>query len=432
MRRALLGMTMTIWAGSVWAVGSGGYTNQVVDTKALGMGNAFTAVADNPSALFFNPAGLSSLTGTNLSLGVAPHFPDTTYDAAAGGSAQASKSSVWVPNGYFSRSLGENLGFGLGFNAPFGLETHWADTSSLRYVATDSRLKIAQGHFGAGWRALPSLSVGLGGNVSFVDARLSSALNVTGLNFVLPGPFTVAPDGGRTMEGKGYGVGGNVGVLWQPAAEYSLGVNYRTRTNVRVKGQIRLSGLSGNSATAFGGDTYSTDAETSVYLPESFSVGLAYKPTQKITFAMDGERVGYSIVQKTSFDFPSEQNPGRQAILTTGNPTPRDWQTTWNLGTGVDYKASDQLHLRTGYFYYPHVVPEATWDPSTPDASRHGFTLGGSVITGPIQTDLAYNYILFNERTINNTVGASAGATVNGSYKSRPQILSVNLTYHWR
>ena len=38
--------------------------------KAMGMGFAFTAQADDPSAIYFNPAGLTQLKGNNLKLGV--------------------------------------------------------------------------------------------------------------------------------------------------------------------------------------------------------------------------------------------------------------------------------------------------------------------------------------------------------------------------
>src|SRR5512143_3819169 len=37
--------------------------------KAMGMGFAFTAQADDPSAIYFNPAGLTQLDGQNVMVG---------------------------------------------------------------------------------------------------------------------------------------------------------------------------------------------------------------------------------------------------------------------------------------------------------------------------------------------------------------------------
>src|SRR6188472_416504 len=39
------------------------------DAEATGRGNAFTATADNPSAIYYNPAGITQLEGTRALLG---------------------------------------------------------------------------------------------------------------------------------------------------------------------------------------------------------------------------------------------------------------------------------------------------------------------------------------------------------------------------
>src|SRR5689334_21365595 len=52
-----------------WAVGASGLTTQLVGANALGQGNAFAAEADDPSAIYYNPAGLTQLSGTQLTVG---------------------------------------------------------------------------------------------------------------------------------------------------------------------------------------------------------------------------------------------------------------------------------------------------------------------------------------------------------------------------
>src|SRR5512143_442885 len=47
--------------------------------KAMGMGGAYTAIADRPQAIFFNPAGVGQLTGFNVDLGVTMVTPGTSY-----------------------------------------------------------------------------------------------------------------------------------------------------------------------------------------------------------------------------------------------------------------------------------------------------------------------------------------------------------------
>jgi long-chain fatty acid transport protein len=392
------------------------------------MGNAFSAVADDPSTLFFNPAGLANLEHRQISIGVAPHFPNTEYSMPGGGEARESLRSIWVPNAYVGVPLVSDFSLGFGVNSPFGLETHWPDSTPFKYVATDSRLRVVEGHAGLGCEINPGLLVGFAVTVIRADARLSSALNVTGVN------GAPSPDGGRTLSGDGVGLGGNFGILWSPQKEVQLALAYRTRAHVRLEGNLKLSGLSGLSASpfVFGGTEYQTPIETTLDLPESLTFGIALRPFDRWLFSADVERVGYNVVQKNSIDYASESSPTILTILNAGgNPIPRDWRTTWNFGAGVSCRATKRLDLMGGYFYYPHVIPNRTWDPSTPDASRHGVTAGVGIQAGPVRLDLAYNIIFFMTRDISNTVGNAIGGSVNGSYRSRPEILSINLSQTW-
>src|SRR5476649_2035246 len=78
----------------VWGVGSSGFSTQFVGAKALGQGNAFVAEADDPSAVYFNPAGMSQLQGTQLSVGAAGLLPFTD------------RSGAGVPDDSMKRELG--------------------------------------------------------------------------------------------------------------------------------------------------------------------------------------------------------------------------------------------------------------------------------------------------------------------------------------
>jgi hypothetical protein len=66
-------------------------TMEVVGTRALGMGGAFVAVADDPSAVYWNPAGLPRMGVINLGLEwqsfETGHDTPTYLDPAAGGSS---------------------------------------------------------------------------------------------------------------------------------------------------------------------------------------------------------------------------------------------------------------------------------------------------------------------------------------------------------
>src|SRR5687768_14058729 len=61
MRRAFtVTSAFLFFIGAVTAQASAQTSFEVVGSRALGMGGAFVAVADDPSAAFWNPAGLAS------------------------------------------------------------------------------------------------------------------------------------------------------------------------------------------------------------------------------------------------------------------------------------------------------------------------------------------------------------------------------------
>jgi len=126
MRIALGFILVFIYSPLSWGVGSAGFTNQIVGAKAFGMGNAFVALADDPSAVFFNPAGLTQLNKPSVSLGLAPILPETDYDDGKGTTLSAKPIAPVVPYFYATLPLWEGRGAaGFGFNTPFGLETRW-------------------------------------------------------------------------------------------------------------------------------------------------------------------------------------------------------------------------------------------------------------------------------------------------------------------
>lgn len=431
MKRFFGCLAASLLSTGAWAVGSGGYTNQVVGAKALSMGNAFSAVADDATALFFNPAGLSRLNGQSVTLGVGPTYSKTTYHSGSSASESTNNDTALVPNAYYSKRLNGSLGIGVGLFSPFGLETHWSQNGQFRYVATDSRLHIGQLAAGVGYQATPWLSFGAAGLYTQVRARLQSQINLTALNTALNGgTLVVSADGKKTLEGDGGAFGYGAGVLVGEADNYCLGISYRSSVHVDVEGDTTLEDLNNQSEGLFGGPTYRTGTKTRVVLPDSLTIGVASRPTPKLLLSADAELVGYHRVDETAFTF-NETDPSRSAILNTDNPINRSWKDTWNFGFGVSYKLNDNIEPRLGYFHYPQAIPNATWEPSTPESKRDGVTAGFGYLTGPVRLDLAYNLLLVRDRTINNDVGATSQSSVDGEYSSTGHIFGVNITYSW-
>ena len=61
------------------------------DPQATARGNAFAATADNPSALYYNPAGITQLEGHHISLGLYGITYEARYTSAATGARSFTK-----------------------------------------------------------------------------------------------------------------------------------------------------------------------------------------------------------------------------------------------------------------------------------------------------------------------------------------------------
>lgn len=417
-------MGMAVSAG---AVGSGGFSNQVVGTKALGMGNAFAAVADDPSTVFFNPAGVSFLESREASLGLAPHFPDFEYTPDNGSKVNARHNIPLVPNAYIAGPLaGSRWAWGLGLNSPYGLETHWDENGPLRYAATNSTLRFIQLNPVASYRVMDTLSVAGGVAVARVDAKLESRLNVSYLSASLGYP-SLDPDGNKTLEGDGWGLGVTAGAIYKPWAEHTFGFTYRSQMAVDLKGSTHLRGLAGASASplVFNGADYSIDTRTRITFPDTLTGGYAWRPG-RWTFASDLEWVRYSTVKETALEYSGESDATRLAVLNTGNPIPRNWKDSWNLSLGADAKLNETWNARGGYLYFASVMPENTWNPFIPENARHAVTLGATARLSDLwRMDMAYAHFFFVKRTTHNNV---ALGSANGTYHTTAPVVSVNIT----
>lgn len=418
-----------------YAVGSGGFMDQVVGARALGAGNAFVAQADDTSAIYFNPAGLIQLPGTQISLGSTFLTVDTEYTSTTGQKDELKDMIHTVPNFYVTHRLqNEKWAAGIGINSPFGLSTEWSKTGQLRYVATKSLLQTININPTVSFQASPKWSIGFGLDYLLVDkVQLERQLNVTAINAAIRAGFSLPPagiysDGGFELEGDGGGWGYNFGLLFKPVTQHQIGLAYRSEINTTLEGKAKLSGLADESAAAFGGSSYETGVKAPFDFPQSILTGYAFKPNDKWIFEFDYEWVGWSENKETALDF-SETDPGRRALLNNGNPTPRSWKDSNNIGLGTNYKFNNVWEVRGGYWFFERVSPNRTFDPAIPENTRNTITLGGSANLSSVTVDLAYNAIFFRDRDVDNTVGSTSGSSVNGTYESFGQLVALNLTY---
>src|SRR5258705_8667609 len=92
------------------------------DAEATARGNAFVATANNPSAIYYNPAGISQLEGLNAQFGVHAISINSEYRSPSGVQSETKFEIQGVPQAYYTYTAKDSaFSYGLGFYAPFGM-----------------------------------------------------------------------------------------------------------------------------------------------------------------------------------------------------------------------------------------------------------------------------------------------------------------------
>lgn len=153
---------------AVWALGTR-IPNQ--DAEAIARGNAFTATADNPSAIYYNPAGITQLDGINAQFGAHVITINSTYNSPSGGTYNSKFAVQPVPEFYLTDTLTNYpLSFGLGMYAPYGLALQWPDNVPFKDAGMQAKLTYITLNPVVAWKVCDTLSIAAG--PTFNDAQI--------------------------------------------------------------------------------------------------------------------------------------------------------------------------------------------------------------------------------------------------------------------
>jgi len=392
--------------------------------KAMGMGFAFTAQADDPSAIYFNPAGLTQLEGNNVMVGVTyvrengGEFSGTTpVDNVSASKSETQKSlNFFIPNAYYTHTdKSTGFAYGVGIFTPFGLGQEYENrnTSIFRNQITKIDLQTLVVNPTVAFKIGNVLSVGAGIDLMYGKAKLEKT------------PWA-PPLGGNLynieLEGDGTAWGYNFGLLLKPSANFRVGANYRSPFTLNIKeGDATLSNISPGAAGFLGGLT-STKANVTIAMPATFALGVAYT-IGKLTVEADADWTFWHSYGNLPITFQDQRPP----VLVSSNAQ-KNWEDVCAFRIGAEYRVTDPLALRVGFVYDPTPVPAATMGPELPDATRLNYMLGVGYKTGAWTIDVAGMYIDKFDRTVNNQNNTTLTG-FNGTWTGNAWLASLDIGY---
>src|SRR4051812_19279312 len=113
------------------------------DAFATARGEAFVATADNPSAIYYNPAGISQLSGQNLRGGIYGIYLDPSYTPPGSSTTFHNQDKLAaVPQLFYTYSQENSpVSAGVGLYSPYGLAVRWPETTGFRTVGRRAALQ---------------------------------------------------------------------------------------------------------------------------------------------------------------------------------------------------------------------------------------------------------------------------------------------------
>ncbi len=395
---------------TVFAQGTSGLYNPVFGARALAQGNAFTARADDASAIQFNPAGLTQLDRPQISAGGSLLYPAVEYHGDGGDEVMHTTINT-LPNFYFaSPIIKDKLAAGLGVTVPYGLQGKWDGDGFSRYLVTDFKLSIINVNPTITYKPLSFLSIGAGFDYYYADSHQESKIPIA----------QGIPDGSRNLDSSGDGFGYNAGILYTITPQQSVGFSFRSKADLNLDGKLKLTDLSIMS-------DFHTRTSTSAQLPEMLSFGYAYKHGERWSIEADVQWTNWSRFDTLNIRLDQPDPSGTSEYQEVWK-----WHNTWSFGLGGEYKLSDALKARGGYTFHESPVSGETLEPSVPQSSRHALFTGLGYGFGKKKNqwiDLAYGIVFYENREVNNTVGDAYGTPIDGHFDILTQIVALNYNY---
>jgi long-subunit fatty acid transport protein len=369
--------------------------------RALGMGGAFIAVADDATAASWNPGGLIQLERPEISAvgEVLTRSEDNTF----GGHREASgKQSVTNGNLNFLSAAypfaltNHNMIVSLNYQHLYDFSRTWNFTYASGSYARGSDVHNVDYRTDGGLYAwslayalqiIPQLSFGFTLNF-WQDGIYQNAWQTASTSTIVhtpPPPLSAMGVTHKVTETNRYSFNGfnaNVGLLWNVTDRLVFGAVLKTPFTAGLKREWVYESKQvqpqSQGESTIRSKTYYED----LTMPMSYGIGLAYRFSDRVTVSADVYRTNWQNFVLT------DAAQTKISPITNGPESDADIGPTTQARLGAEYlfiKPQYTIPVRAGFFYDPAPAK------GHPD-NYFGFSLGSGLGIGRFVFDIAYVY----------------------------------------
>ena len=387
---------------------AGGYQVRLQGQKQTGIGLIGTPFAYGASSIFYNPGNLTFMKENySFSGGISPIFSNALYRASNSDYEARTSNPTGTPFYFYAAGkVDEDLAVGVGVYTPFGSSVKWDEDWNGRYLIQEISLQTIF--------IQPTLSYRINDNFG-IGAGLSIATGSVDLTRALPSPI----NGQFNMSGNTTALGFNVGIYLKPTEKLSIGVDYRSKMNMKIEnGDTKFTDIPQALAANF---PASGNFNAELPLPANLDAGIAWDISEKFTLAAEVNYVFWSAYDSLIIDF----KVNNELLADSRNPRSYKNSLIWRLGG--EYRINDWMTARAGIYYDPTPTDENYFTPETVSLNTLAFTFGLSVKPAKgLSIDLSYLQLngLEDERNYQPD-------NFGGTYVARTYIPGIGVSYNF-
>jgi len=378
-RKTIISLCAIVFcACSLWG---GGWNNTLMGARAIAMGAAFAGLADDASAIYYNPAGLAFQENRfNLTIDGFYVWPTHEYVMPTGTRVE-SQYNASIPQLFLTYQTSERLTIGFGAYVPFaGGGVDWKEDQLG--IPLKSYLGILS--------LTPSISYQ-------VNEQFSIGFNLNYYHSVLEVDTIAETFGRMKAEESGSALTAGLGLMVRPSERASFGLSIRGPAKVKLSGTTSIS----TSVPGFGAVKLNLDSETSFNLPWDFEMGFSYKLSDSLLFTTSAQYTLWSVldkVDKTIKNIPNMDIPSQMSTYDLNVIEELKFDNILILRAGMEYLLPSGLALRGGIGVDRAAAPEETLSINNIDVDK--FTLLGGIgyRTGRMSIDFAFVRAFGKER----------------------------------
>lgn len=392
-----------------------------VGSKASSMGTAFVGLADDWSAVFFNPAGLTQLKKPVFSAFVTDLIPTATYDFEFLGMTMADTKTkpTMYPSGalaYF-RPISDKMVAGIAAFVPSGVGARWpgdelAMLSGGQSFTWDSTLFMITVSPAAAVQLNDMLSIGAALNIDYVKLKMERPAGGEG----------GLPWFQYSENQDGIAIGATFGLMFEPNDRFQFGIACKLPVTATIKGTSESPFLSN-----LGLPGESKGARTATW-PMWLGAGIAVKPTDNLTIIADVHWNNWAKLQDIPITFDSAG--WRAAGMEEGAAFVLNWKNTLDIKFGIEYWLNRTFALRAGYYTDHSPSDEETLNILLPSIDYRAWTVGFGYRKGKFQLDFAFEHVSGDDRYV-DPMNYYVGSGMPGFHGMTILVPNIMITYRF-